>query len=100
MSCPVLMPTVVKLTAGKNLGQNWPQLICTAGGMDTALSVGVSGVIHSFIMYEGDDAYRYIRVSEITSRDYYFSRFFLLTGRPYLPFPYSTYVFLYFSNKI
>ncbi|KAF9812089.1 hypothetical protein SFRURICE_021446 [Spodoptera frugiperda] len=63
VSCPVLMPTVVKLTAGKNLGQNWPQLICTAGGTDTALSVGVSGVIHSFIMYEGDDAYRYIRAA-------------------------------------
>ncbi|KAJ8729511.1 hypothetical protein PYW08_001092 [Mythimna loreyi] len=63
VSCPILMPTVVRLTAGKNLGQNWPQLICTAGGTDTALSVGVFGVIHSFIMYDGDDAYRYIRAA-------------------------------------
>ncbi|XP_026738097.1 sodium/hydrogen exchanger 9B1-like isoform X1 [Trichoplusia ni] len=63
VSCPVLMPTVVKLTAGKNLARNWPQLICTAGGTDTALSVGVFGVLHSFIMYDGDDAYRYIRAA-------------------------------------
>nr|XP_021189275.2 putative SLC9B1-like protein SLC9B1P1 isoform X2 [Helicoverpa armigera] len=64
VSCPILMPTVVKLTAGKNLGQNWPQLICTSGGTDTALSVTAFGIIHSFIMYDGDDTiYRYTRAA-------------------------------------
>lgn len=65
VSCAILMPTVQAVSSGKNLRQNWSQLICTAGGTDTALSVGVYGAIHSFIMYEGegDEPYRYIKVS-------------------------------------
>ncbi|VVC93611.1 unnamed protein product, partial [Leptidea sinapis] len=44
VSCPIIMPSVVK--HGKSYGgdRNWPQLVCTAGGVDTALSVGVFGV--------------------------------------------------------
>lgn len=57
------MPEVQKASGGSgNLSQNWNQLILTAGGTDTALSVGVFGVIHSFMMHEGDDTYRYVKV--------------------------------------
>ncbi|CAH2211252.1 jg297, partial [Pararge aegeria aegeria] len=57
------MPSVVK--HGKNAGGevNWPQLICTAGGIDTGLSVGVFGVIFTFMFYETHDSYRYIKAA-------------------------------------
>lgn len=63
VSCPVVMPSVIK--HGKNASGkvNWPQLICTAGGLDTALSVGTFGLIFSFMFYETHDSYRYVKVS-------------------------------------
>ncbi|XP_075992163.1 sodium/hydrogen exchanger 9B2-like isoform X3 [Anticarsia gemmatalis] len=63
VSCAILMPTIQRITGGKNLSQNWPQLICTAGGTDTALSVGIFGVVHSFMMHEGDEPYRYLKAA-------------------------------------
>ncbi|XP_059048942.1 sodium/hydrogen exchanger 9B2-like isoform X2 [Achroia grisella] len=61
VSCAVLMPSVInnnKLAGGK---RNWTQLICTAGGIDTALSVGVYGLIYSFMVYDTNDIYRYTK---------------------------------------
>ncbi|CAB3249884.1 unnamed protein product [Arctia plantaginis] len=64
VSFAVVMPAVQNSSGSSgNLSQNWNQLILTAGGTDTALSVGVFGVIHSFIMHEGDDTYRYIKAA-------------------------------------
>ncbi|KAM3959028.1 putative SLC9B1-like protein SLC9B1P1, partial [Aphomia sociella] len=63
VSCAVVMPSVIrdnKLAGGKH---NWAQLICTAGGIDTALSVGVFGLIYSFIFYDTNDVYRYTKAS-------------------------------------
>ncbi|XP_052756856.1 sodium/hydrogen exchanger 9B1-like [Galleria mellonella] len=63
VSCAVIMPSVIKhnkLAGGK---RNWTQLICTAGGIDTALSVGVYGLIYSFIFYDTNDIYRYTKAS-------------------------------------
>ncbi|XP_072936432.1 sodium/hydrogen exchanger 9B2-like [Epargyreus clarus] len=63
VSCPVIMPAVNKHGKNSNGKQNWPQLICTAGGLDTALSVGVYGIINSFMFYETTDLYRYIKAA-------------------------------------
>ncbi|XP_013200451.1 sodium/hydrogen exchanger 9B2 isoform X2 [Amyelois transitella] len=63
VSCPVVMPLVIKhskLAGGK---RNWPQFVCTAGGIDTALSVGVFGMLYSFLFYETDETYRYVKAS-------------------------------------
>lgn len=64
VSCPVVMPSVAKHGKNASGSVNWPQLICTAGGIDTGLSVGVFGVIFTFMFYETDDNYRYIKVSK------------------------------------
>nr|XP_026487747.1 sodium/hydrogen exchanger 9B1-like isoform X1 [Vanessa tameamea] len=61
VSCPVVMPPVLK--HGKNAGGkvNWPQFICTAGGIDTALSVGTFGLIFSYMFYETHEGYRLVK---------------------------------------
>ncbi|CAH2066541.1 unnamed protein product, partial [Iphiclides podalirius] len=61
VSCAVIMPPVQRHTKDADRTQNWPQLICTAGGTDTALSVGVYGLIHSFMFTDAIDLYRYIK---------------------------------------
>ncbi|XP_038210533.1 sodium/hydrogen exchanger 9B1-like isoform X1 [Zerene cesonia] len=62
VSCPVTMPSVIKhgkLTKG---AVEWPQLICTAGGLDTALSVGVYGITYTYIFTNEDsDVYRLVK---------------------------------------
>lgn len=63
VSCPVVMPLVIKHGYNASGKVNWPQLICTAGGLDTALSVGTFGLIFSFMFYETHDSYRYVKVS-------------------------------------
>lgn len=63
VSCPVIMPSVIKHGKKANGKINWTQLVCTSGGLDTALSVGIFGVLFSFIFYEFDDSYHYIKVS-------------------------------------
>ncbi|CAF4760022.1 unnamed protein product [Pieris macdunnoughi] len=64
VSCPVTMPSVIKhgkVACGK---VEWAQLICTAGGIDTALSVGVYGIVYSYIFVREDsDIYRYVKVA-------------------------------------
>lgn len=61
VSCPVVMPLVIKHGYNASGKVNWPQLICTAGGLDTALSVGTFGLIFSFMFYETHDSYRYVK---------------------------------------
>ncbi|XP_053605076.1 sodium/hydrogen exchanger 9B2-like isoform X2 [Plodia interpunctella] len=60
VSCPVVMPLVVKHSS-LCIQRNWPQFVCTAGGVDTALSVGIFGVLYSFLFYDTDDTYRYAK---------------------------------------
>ncbi|XP_049888085.1 sodium/hydrogen exchanger 9B2-like isoform X2 [Pectinophora gossypiella] len=62
-SCPVIMPSVVRASAGASAHRNWPQLVCTAGGADTALSVGVFGLVSSFMFSDTDDDMRYVRAA-------------------------------------
>ncbi|CAH0749062.1 unnamed protein product [Diatraea saccharalis] len=61
VSCAVVMPAVTRISAAAGCTRNWSQLVCTAGGTDTALSVGVYGLIYSFIFYDTDDTYRYTK---------------------------------------
>ncbi|CAH0726633.1 unnamed protein product, partial [Brenthis ino] len=61
VSCPVIMPSVIKHGKSASGKVNWSQLICTAGGLDTTLSVGTFGVLFSFIFYEFDDSYHYVK---------------------------------------
>lgn len=61
------MPSVSRISASAGGARNWTQLICTAGGTDTALSVGVYGLIYSYIFVEVDDTYKYIKVSFIVT---------------------------------
>ncbi|XP_026324141.1 sodium/hydrogen exchanger 9B1-like [Hyposmocoma kahamanoa] len=61
VSCAIVMPSVCRISASKSGARNWAQLICTAGGTDTALSVGVYGLIYSYIFVEVDDTYKYIK---------------------------------------
>lgn len=63
VSCAIVMPSVGRINASANGARNWVQLICTSGGTDTALSVGVYGLISSYIFVEVDDIYKYIKVS-------------------------------------
>lgn len=63
VSCAIIMPSVGRINANAGGTRNWAQLICTAGGTDTALSVGVYGLIYSYIFVEVDDTYKYIKVS-------------------------------------
>ncbi|XP_045765238.1 uncharacterized protein LOC123867292 [Maniola jurtina] len=63
VSCPVVMPSVVKHGKKASGTVNWTQLICTAGGIDTGLSVGVFGVIFTFMFYETHHSYRYIKAA-------------------------------------
>ncbi|OWR52668.1 mitochondrial sodium/hydrogen exchanger NHA2 like protein [Danaus plexippus plexippus] len=63
VSCPVVMPSVLKHAKNASGTVNWPQLICTAGGLDTALSVGIFGVIFSFMFYETDYSYRILKAA-------------------------------------
>lgn len=59
------MPSVCRISASAGAARNWAQLICTAGGTDTALSVGVYGLIYSYMFVEVEDTYKYIKVSFI-----------------------------------
>ncbi|CAK1603268.1 unnamed protein product [Parnassius mnemosyne] len=61
VSCAVVMPQVQQHGTKPDRTQNWPQLICTAGGTDTALSVGVYGLIFSFMFSDASDLYRYLK---------------------------------------
>ncbi|XP_041970146.1 sodium/hydrogen exchanger 9B1-like isoform X2 [Aricia agestis] len=61
VSCPVIMPLVQKHGQRARNPVNWAQLVCTAGGLDTALSVGIYGVLFSFMFYETHDTYRYAK---------------------------------------
>ncbi|XP_050675581.1 sodium/hydrogen exchanger 9B1-like isoform X2 [Leptidea sinapis] len=62
VSCPIIMPSVVKHGQSYGGDRNWPQLVCTAGGVDTALSVGVFGVVFTYILgEETDTTYRYVK---------------------------------------
>ncbi|XP_063839247.1 sodium/hydrogen exchanger 9B1-like isoform X1 [Ostrinia nubilalis] len=63
VSCPVVMPPVLRVSASAGSPRNWPQLVCTAGGIDTALSVGVYGLIYSIIFYEASDGCRYTKAA-------------------------------------
>ncbi|XP_030021466.1 sodium/hydrogen exchanger 9B2 isoform X2 [Manduca sexta] len=62
LSCAVVMPAVLRSGVSPDRTHNWPQLVCTAGGTDTALSVGVYGIVFSYIFSDVDDTYRYIKV--------------------------------------
>ncbi|KAL4704069.1 hypothetical protein ACJJTC_001991 [Scirpophaga incertulas] len=60
LSCIVVMPTMVRITNSAGCQRNWTQLVCTAGGVDTALSVGVYGIISTFMFYDTtNESYRY-----------------------------------------
>ncbi|XP_068621560.1 sodium/hydrogen exchanger 9B2-like isoform X2 [Battus philenor] len=61
VSIPVIMPLVQRHGTKPDRTQNWPQLICTAGGTDTALSVGVYGLIFTFMFSNANDLYRYLK---------------------------------------
>ncbi|KAJ0181767.1 hypothetical protein K1T71_002489 [Dendrolimus kikuchii] len=63
VSCPVIMPSVLRIGSDSNRSYNWPQLVCTAGGTDTALSVGVYGIVYSFIFSNVNDTYRFTKVA-------------------------------------
>lgn len=70
VSCAIVMPSVCRISASTSGARNWPQLICTAGGTDTALSVGVYGLIYSYIFVDVDDTYKYIKVSHVSVGGY------------------------------
>lgn len=57
------MPSVIKHGKKANGNINWTQLVCTSGGLETALCVGTFGALFSFMFYESGDSYRYIKVS-------------------------------------
>ncbi|XP_073941634.1 sodium/hydrogen exchanger 9B1-like isoform X2 [Choristoneura fumiferana] len=61
VSCAVVMPGVIRLGASCGSGRNWVQLVCTAGGTDTALSVGVYGLFFSFMFHAETDVYKYVK---------------------------------------
>ncbi|XP_063376142.1 sodium/hydrogen exchanger 9B2-like isoform X2 [Cydia fagiglandana] len=61
LSWAVVMPGVARLSAASGSARNWAQLVSTAGGTDTALSVGVYGLIFSFIFTEENQLYKYIK---------------------------------------
>lgn len=61
VSCAVVMPSVVRINKSASGGRNWAQLVCTAGGTDTALSVGGYGIVFSLMFYETNDTYRYTK---------------------------------------
>ncbi|KAJ2953555.1 hypothetical protein O0L34_g1157 [Tuta absoluta] len=61
VSCPVIMPSVARI--GMKGGRNWPQIVCTAGGTETALSVGVYGCVLSYIFSDSGDTYRYTKLA-------------------------------------
>lgn len=63
VSCPVVMPAVLRIGSDPNRSHNWPQLVCTAGGTDTALSVGVYGIVYSFIFSNVNETYRFTKVA-------------------------------------
>lgn len=63
VSCAVVMPSVIRLGASCGSGRNWAQLVCTAGGTDTALSVGVYGLFFSFMFHAESDVYKYVKVT-------------------------------------
>lgn len=58
LSCAVLMPSITQQAKNEVSKRNWPQLVCTAGGIDTALSVGVYGLIFSYIFIPTNEPYR------------------------------------------
>ncbi|KAI8427736.1 hypothetical protein MSG28_002165 [Choristoneura fumiferana] len=62
VSCAVVMPGVIRLGASCGSGRNWVQLVCTAGGTDTALSVGVYGLFFSFMFHAETDVYKYVKI--------------------------------------
>ncbi|CAK1549820.1 unnamed protein product [Leptosia nina] len=62
VSCPVTMPSVIKHGKLSTGTVEWAQLICTSGGLDTALSVGVYGITYTYIFVQEDsDVYRYVK---------------------------------------
>ncbi|XP_004929389.1 sodium/hydrogen exchanger 9B2 isoform X1 [Bombyx mori] len=63
LSCAVVMPSVLKVGTSPDRTHNWPQLCSTAGGIDTALSVGIYGIVYSYIFSDVHDAYRYTKVA-------------------------------------
>ncbi|RVE42721.1 hypothetical protein evm_012633 [Chilo suppressalis] len=61
MSGAVVLPSVARISADADCTRNWVQLIGTTSGTDTALSVGVYGILHSYIFYETDVIYKYVK---------------------------------------
>ncbi|KAL4704045.1 hypothetical protein ACJJTC_001967 [Scirpophaga incertulas] len=60
VSCIVVMPTVLRITKSTGSRRNWTQLVCTAGGVDTALSLGVYCLLSTFMFYDTtNEIYRY-----------------------------------------
>ncbi|CAG9099624.1 unnamed protein product [Plutella xylostella] len=62
VSCAVVMPSVARQQR-PGCSRNWPQLVCTAGGVDTALSVGVYGLVYSYMFVNASDVYKYVKVT-------------------------------------
>lgn len=65
VSCAVVLPSVSQHASKGSYPRNWPQLVCTAGGLDTMLSVGVYGIIFSYIFHPASDDYRIMKVRDI-----------------------------------
>ncbi|GBP62612.1 hypothetical protein EVAR_46451_1 [Eumeta japonica] len=62
VSCAVLTPLMRRWKDGMSK-VNWTQLVCTAGGTDTALSVGVCGLLLSYEFHVAENVYRYVKAS-------------------------------------